>query len=118
MINNAGGFFAGLLLGGLARAGAMVLLASQSGKQTRSQIQHKSIELRDQMVGSEEGVVAQARVKAHRITAGVHEKAEELQQRGQDMLEGQRERLSTIVSRRGKKQPKVEVAEADCGGSD
>jgi len=95
--HNTWSFLAGLLVGGLAGAGAMLLLAPQSGKKTRAQIQRKSIELRDQATEAVEDAVAQAGVKARQITADVHEQAEALQQRGQDMLDEQRERLSTVV---------------------
>lgn len=96
-VNNIRGFLAGLLFGGLAGAGAMLLLAPQSGKQTRTQIQEKSIELRDQTVKTVEDTVAQARTKAQQITADVRDKAEELQQRGQEVLAEQKERLSAVV---------------------
>lgn len=39
---------AGLVIGGLAGAGAALLFAPQSGKETRDQIQQKTVELRDQ----------------------------------------------------------------------
>ena len=54
----------------------MLLLAPQSGKKTRTQIQRKSIELRDQTTEAVEDAVAQAGVKARQITADVHEQAE------------------------------------------
>ena len=91
------GFFAGLLLGGLAGAGAMLLLAPQSGKSTRTQIQEKSIELRDQTVKTVEDTVAQVRGKANQITTSLHKQAEDLQQRGQEMLDEQKERWSPVV---------------------
>ena len=84
------GFLVGLLVGGLAGAGAMLLLAPQSGKETRAQIQHKGIELRDQTVKTVEDAVAQTRGKARQITDDVPEQAGELQQSGQDMLDEQR----------------------------
>jgi gas vesicle protein len=68
---NSWGFLAGLLVGGLAGAGAMLLLAPQSGKKTRAQIQQRSIELRDQTVKTVEGATAQARGKARQITDDV-----------------------------------------------
>jgi gas vesicle protein len=98
--NHPGSFFAGLLLGGLAGAGAMLLLAPQSGKRTRAEIQLKGIELRDQTAEAVEDVVAQARVKARQVTAGVREKAEELQHRGQEMLDEQVARVSAVVEAR------------------
>jgi gas vesicle protein len=97
LVNNAGGFFVGLLIGGLAGAGAMLLLAPQSGKTTRDQIQQKGIELRDQGTETVEDAVAQARGTAQRITSGLHKQAKELTQRGQDALDEQREVVSAVV---------------------
>jgi len=103
--NNAGAtwsFLAGLLVGGLVGAGAMLLLAPQSGKKTRAQIQKKSIELRDQTVKAVEGAVAQVRGEARQITDDVHEQAADLQQRGEDMVDEQRGHLSKTLKRWGK----------------
>lgn len=99
-VNQPGGFLAGLLIGGLAGAAAMWLLAPQSGKRTRAQIQLKSMELRDQTteaVETVEDAMAQASVKARQIRAGVREQAKELEQRGQELFDEQKERLSTLV---------------------
>ena len=98
----AWGFLAGLLVGGLAAAGAMLLLAPQSGKETRAQIRRKSIELRHQTVKTVGGAVAQVRGKARQITDDVCEEAGELQQRGQDMLDEQRGHLSKTLKGLGK----------------
>ena len=43
-------FFAGLVLGGLVGAAAAMLLAPQSGEETRAMIRDKSIELKDKAV--------------------------------------------------------------------
>jgi len=88
------GFLLGLLMGGLAGAVAMLLLAPQSGKETRGQIRQQGIELRDQTVRSVESAMTQARGKARQITDDVREQAGELQQRGQDLLAEQRGHLS------------------------
>ena len=95
------GLLAGLLVGGLAGATAMLLLAPQSGKKTRAQIQQNSIELRDQTVKTVEGAVAQARGKARQITDDVREQAGELQQRGQDVLDRKRGQLSETLKDAG-----------------
>jgi len=98
-------FLAGVLLGGLAGAGAMLLLAPQSGEKTRAQIQLKSMELRDQTAEAVEDAVAQSRVKARQITAEVRAKAEELQHRGQGVFDEQKARVSAIVEAAGKPMP-------------
>ncbi len=99
---NIRSFLAGLLVGGLAGAGALLLLAPQSGKETRAQIQQKSIELRDQTVTAVEGAVAQVRGKAHQIADDGREQGGELQQRGQDMIDEQRDHLSKTLTGLGK----------------
>jgi gas vesicle protein len=96
------GFLAGLLVGGLTGAVAMLLLSPQSGKETRAQIRQKSIELRDQAVKTVEGAAAQARGTVRQITDDVREQAEELQQRGQDMLDEPRGHLSQTLKDAGK----------------
>ncbi len=92
-VGNAGGFLAGMVIGGLAGAGTMLLLAPQSGKRTRAEIQQKGMELRDQTVETVEDTMAEARVKARQITAPVRKQAKELQQRGQEIFEEQRDRV-------------------------
>ena len=95
--NRVWGFLGGLLAGGLAGAVAMLLFAPQSGGKTRAQIQQKSIELRDQTTEVVEDALEQTRNKARQISASVNDQAEALQQRGQEVLEEQKQRLSTFV---------------------
>ena len=97
LVNNAGGFFAGLLIGGLIGSAAMLLLAPQSGKKTRAQIQEEGVELRNQVAETVEDVVAPARSKARRVAADVHKQAQELEQRGEDILEEQEEIVAQVV---------------------
>ena len=101
-VNQVGGFFAGLLIGGLAGAVAMLLLAPQSGKRTRAKIEQKSIELREQAVKNVEDAMAQTRTKARQITADVREQADALQQHGQDVIDEQRDQLGTTLKGLGK----------------
>lgn len=95
--NNIWGFLGGLLVGSLAGAVAMLLFAPQSGKRTRAKIQQKSIELREQTTDAVEDALAQTRHKARQISSSVRDQAEAIQQRGQDMLDEQKESLSTLV---------------------
>lgn len=97
-VNDPKAFLAGLLLGSLAGAGAMLLLAPQSGKHTRARIQQKGVELRDQTAESVDHAVAQAGIKAREISTGVREKAEDLQARSQELLGEQRDRFTSAVA--------------------
>jgi gas vesicle protein len=47
----------------------MLLLAPQSGKRTRIQLQEKVLELRDRAIGKMEEVVAQVRLNAIKLAA-------------------------------------------------
>ena len=69
-------FFAGLVTGGLVGAGLALLLAPQSGEETRSQIRAKSLELKE---GAAEGL-AEA---GHRA----QEQATVWQEKGQEVSE-------------------------------
>jgi gas vesicle protein len=96
-VNHPGSFLAGVLFGGLAGATAMFLLAPQSGKRTRAQLQLKGMELSDQTAATMDDAMLQTRLKARQIKSDVREKAEELQQRGQAMLDEQVARVSAVV---------------------
>jgi gas vesicle protein len=77
-MNNTFGVLVGMVVGGLAGAVTMLLLAPQSGKDTRMQIQKKGIELRDRATGVMEETVAQVRTKVNKITSGVKNYSQEL----------------------------------------
>jgi gas vesicle protein len=100
--NRPAPFLAGLLLGSLTGAVAMLFFAPESGKVTRQKIQQKVIELRDQTAATVEGAVAQVRTKAGQIKADVSDKANELKQQGQDVLVEQLDRVSA-AAKTGKK---------------
>ena len=76
--NNTAGVLVGMLIGGLAGAVTMLLLAPQSGKDTRKQIQEKSIELRDRTTELVDDTMAQVRTNANRITMNLKERGQEV----------------------------------------
>jgi gas vesicle protein len=96
------GLLAGLLIGGLAGAVTMLLLAPQSGKDTRSQIRETGIELRDRTTEMVEDTMAQVRSGADRLTNGGRAKIKELTLQGQEMVAEQLERVS-VAAQAGKK---------------
>lgn len=97
LLRGAGLFSAGLVLGGVIGSAAMLMLASQSGKKTRTQVKESSIELRDQVSRAVQDTVALARGKAHDISKAVREETEELERRGRDALKEQKEIASQFV---------------------
>jgi gas vesicle protein len=76
--NNTLGVLVGMLIGGLAGAVTMLLLAPQSGKDTREQLQKKGFELRDRTTGMVEDTMAQVRSKANKITVGLKDRGQKL----------------------------------------
>jgi gas vesicle protein len=91
-------FSTGLLIGSLISAGVTLLLAPQSGKKTRRQIQRKSRDLREQTTEAIEEGVDQVRAKAHQVTAGIQEQTTALQQRGQNVVDKGKERWDAVVT--------------------
>ena len=91
--NNMGGFVAGLLIGALAGAATMLLMAPQSGEATREKIREKTLELKDQVAESAD----EARQRAATTLEDVKGRVGKMQQRGQEMLEEQRSRVSEAM---------------------
>jgi gas vesicle protein len=96
-LNQLGGFAAGILLGGLAGAGTMLLLAPQSGKRTRAQIQQRGTELKDQATDAVDEAVLQTRHQVRRIRAGTRRNMGRLQHRARLVLEEQTARVADVV---------------------
>lgn len=69
--NKATGILVAVLVGGLAGAVTMLLLAPQSGKDTRRQMRERGIELRDRTSEIVEDTLAQVRTKANKVTRDV-----------------------------------------------
>jgi len=94
---NPAGFLAGVFIGGVAGALTMLFLAPQSGKETREQIQQKTMNLRNQATTTVENTLTQVRTKADQLKADVEEKAKTLKKQGQDVLVDQLDRFSEAV---------------------
>ena len=93
---------AGLLIGGLAGAVTVLLMAPQSGKATRIQIQEKGIELRDRASDMADDIVSQVRSDQKKITMGGRQKAQELFEQGQALVIEQLDHVSD-AAKAGKK---------------
>lgn len=79
-------FLTGLLLGGLAGAAAMLLVAPRSGERTRSAIQKQRSKLRHQAAESMDDMVTEAGDKAHQFTNSVQHGVDDLQHHAQELL--------------------------------
>jgi len=100
--SNTFGVLVSMLVGGLAGAVTMLLLAPQSGEDTRMQIQEKGIELRDRTTEIVEDVMAQVRQDKDKLTDEGRQKAKELLQQGQTLVVEQLDRVSE-AAQAGKK---------------
>jgi gas vesicle protein len=83
--NSGSLFFVGLMTGGLVGAGLALLLTPQSGEETRSQIKHKSLELKEEAV---KGLTEASQHAQEQVAAW--------QEKGQEVLE-KRKRMTTEV---------------------
>ena len=105
-------FLVGFLIGGLTGAVVSLLLAQQSGEETRTLIRDKAIEFGDKASETAEDVyaraeaaAAEARAKADELAKLARARAEELQRRGQVIIEEQRTRIGNAIytARKGNK---------------
>ncbi|MCJ7695535.1 MAG: YtxH domain-containing protein [Anaerolineaceae bacterium] len=103
--NDFGVFLIGFAVGALTGAAVSLLLAPQSGEETRRIIKEKTIELKDKAVETYEETKIKAEKayedamnKAEELAEATKEKAVELKQKGQVVIEEQREKLAKSIS--------------------
>ena len=92
--NNVLGVLTGMLIGGLAGAVTMLLLAPQSGEKTRAQIQEKGFELRDLATEMVDETLVQVRKDSKKFAESGSQKAKELMQQGQELVAEKLEYIS------------------------
>ncbi len=113
--NEFGAFLSGFMIGGLVGAAVALLLAPQSGEETRTLIRDKSIEIKDKAYQSAEetraraelaleeareraeAAVAEVRHRADELSQLSQERAKELRTRSQTMLDEQKSRIGTAI---------------------
>jgi gas vesicle protein len=85
--NDIGSFFAGFMIGSLVGAAVALLMAPQSGEETRTLIKDKSIEIKDKAVvtgqdalGRAEKALEDAKVRADAAVADLRARTDELAQ--------------------------------------
>jgi len=81
-----GAFLVGFIVGGLTGAVVSLLMAPQSGEETRALIKDKSIELRDKAQMSAEEALARAEAAAAEARAHADEIAQQLKERGSEVV--------------------------------
>jgi gas vesicle protein len=79
--NAFGSFLAGILIGGLVGAAAALLLAPQSGEETRTQIREKSIEIRDRAEVSMDGAKTRMNETVETARSRVDELSQQVKQK-------------------------------------
>lgn len=88
---------AGLLIGSLAGAVAMLLMAPKSGKETRIQIQKKGIQLRHRTADMVEDTMAKVRSNAKKIATRGRRQIKEFKHLGKELAFEQLDHVSDVV---------------------
>ena len=108
-----GAFLIGFVVGGVAGAVTALLLAPQSGEETRAIIKEKSIELADRAgetvddaYTQAEKAAIEARTRFDELAKLTRERSTELAQRGQVILEEQKTKISEVLPKRKSAEPK------------
>ena len=83
--SHADSMLAGLMIGGLIGAGTMLLLAPQSGRETREQLQQGAIDLRDRATDTVRETASQVRSRTEDMVSTARGKASELTDQGRDI---------------------------------
>lgn len=89
-----GAFLIGFVVGGLTGAVVALLLAPQSGEETRTLLKEKSIELRDKASQSAEEALARAEAAAAEARANYEKLAQEVKTRGGEVIEATKKAVS------------------------
>ncbi len=104
-----GAFLAGFVIGGLVGAAVALIMAPQSGEETRTLIHDRSIELKDKAAEraeaariKAEAAAAEARARADELAKLTQEKANELMKKGQEVYQTQKSRIETAVQKKPK----------------
>jgi len=129
--NNSGEFFAGFIVGGLLGAAIALLLAPQSGEETRAQIMEKSDEfknvagegLADSRARADailndararaESIVIDAKGKAENIQAQAKLQTVDLKAKGKTAIDEQTGKLKDLAASLAEKVKKSEKTDAD-----
>ena len=100
--NSGAPAFVGFMVGGLIGAVSMLLLAPQSGRETREAVQAGASDLRDRATDQVQDAVSQAKSRAQQVASTARDKAMDLQNQGMSMAADQLDRVAK-AAQSGKK---------------
>ena len=92
----------GMVIGGLVGAVTMLLFAPQPGAKTRAELQDGAIKLRDRTATTVNDTMTQVKSKANQLKIEMQIKAQDLGNKGQDLIVKQLDHVSQ-ASEAGKK---------------
>jgi gas vesicle protein len=92
--NDFGTFFAGLIVGGLVGAAVALLLAPQSGEETRTVIANRGIELKDQAVAYSADAGSRAQKAFDDAKQAADAAMEDLRMRADDLAKATRNKVT------------------------
>jgi len=102
--NDFGVFLIGFAVGALTGAAVSLIMAPQSGEETRKMIKEKAIELKDKAVDTyeetkikAEKAYEDAKLKAEELTELTKQKATELKSKGQIVIDETREKVAETI---------------------
>jgi gas vesicle protein len=108
-----GAFLVGFVVGGMVGAVTALLLAPQTGEETRTLLHDRSIELKDKAVEKAEtarikaeAAAAEARARADELAKLTQEKASVLKKKGQEIYQTQKSKLDSGTQK--KSQPTID----------
>jgi gas vesicle protein len=94
--NDLGAFLAGFVIGGLVGAATALILAPQSGEETRSQIINQSLALRDAGEASVRQYREMAETYTHDFLDRAEEMGEQVQEQARIVLDSGKQRATQV----------------------
>jgi gas vesicle protein len=115
--NDFGAFLVGFIVGGLTGAAVALLMAPQTGEETRTIIKERAIELKDKAadtygdVTEKAGVVvSDAKVKAEELKKEAAKTVDELKVKGQSVIDDGKAKVNKLTNKGKPADPEVSIS--------